>query len=194
VVVLAGGAGRRLGGSAKPTLAVAGRPMVVRVLDAVGGADERVVVGPIGLGFVVPEGVRVVQEEPVGGGPVAGLAAGLAVIRSGRVLVLAADLPLLTRQAVGQLLGELGQHDGAVFFDDAGREQWLCGAWSGEALRKRVDDLAAGGSLAGMSMREFVAPLDVVGVPVGRDGGSQPWYDCDTPAELAGAESELGGG
>jgi hypothetical protein len=43
-------------------------------------------------------------------------------------------------------------------------------------------------------MREFVASLDVVGVPVGGDGGSPPWYDCDTPAELAGAESELGGG
>jgi molybdopterin-guanine dinucleotide biosynthesis protein A len=195
VVVLAGGAGKRLGGSAKPTLPVAGKPMLVRVLEAVSGADECVVVGPPALGSLVAGGVRVVQEEPAGGGPVAGLAAGVAaVVGGGTVVVLAADLPLLTAEAVGQLVGALGQHDGAVFVDRDGRRQWLCGAWSVGALRRRIGEMAGEGPLGGRSMREFVASLDVVGVPVGGDGGSQPWYDCDTPAELAGAESELGGG
>jgi molybdopterin-guanine dinucleotide biosynthesis protein A len=200
VVILAGGAGRRLGGAAKPTLAVAGQPMLVRVLAAVGDAAERVVVGPASLGGLVPPGVRVVREEPPGGGPVAALAAGLAEMAGlaeeaavgtpEPVLVLAADLPLLTRSAVGVLLGALGEHDGAVFVDDHGRLQWLCGAWSGVALRGRLNEIAAAGGLVGRAMRELVTPLRVVGVPVG-GGGLPPWYDCDTPAGLAAAERRL---
>lgn len=194
-VVLAGGAGKRLGGTAKPTLPLAGRPMVARVLAAVDDAVERVVVGPATLAPLVPEGVRVVREDPAGGGPVAGLAAGLAAlvsrqVRGGSVVVLAADLPLLTRAAVGQVLAARGDHDGAVFVDGTGRQQWLCGAWSVGALERRVAGL---GPLTGRSMRELVAPLDVVGVPVTAPG-RPPWYDCDTPADLAAAESELGGG
>lgn len=189
VVILAGGAGRRLGGEAKPTLAVAGRSMLARVLAAVDDAAERVVVGPAALGGVVPGGVRVVQEEPPGGGPVAGLAAGLAALggRSGGVAVLAADLPLLTRAAVQLLLDALGDHDGAVFVDGDGRFQWLCGVWSAAAIEGRLADL---GPVAGRAMREVVAPLRVLGVPV--DGGElPPWYDCDTPAGLAEAERRL---
>jgi len=82
-VILAGGAGRRLGGAAKPTLAVAGHAMLTRVLDAVAGAAERVVVGPPELADALPPGVRLTREEPAGGGPVAALAAGLAALVAG---------------------------------------------------------------------------------------------------------------
>jgi molybdopterin-guanine dinucleotide biosynthesis protein A len=177
--------------------------MVARVLAAAEGAVERVVVGPVSLRALVPAGVRVVQEEPAGGGPVAGLAAGLAALSGSphggmevgdaSVVVLAADLPLLTPAAVGQLLAAVGGRDGAVFVDDRGRQQWLCGAWSVGALGRRIAELAGAGPLAGRSMRELVAPLDVVGVPV-EAGRRPPWYDCDTPAELAEAEIRLGGG
>lgn len=231
VVVLAGGAGRRLGGAAKPTLAVGGEPMLARVLAAASGAAERVVVGPASLNSIVPVGVRVVQEEPAGGGPVAALAAGLAELavrpvrpaeagsaeapgsgsagdpaapgagsgasarrpdgaRLDVVVVLAADLPLLTPEAVGWLVSALVDHDGAVFVDHGGRRQWLCGAWWSAALEERVAALAATGPLGGRAVRELVAPLRVVGVPVD-GGGRPPWYDCDTPAELADAERRL---
>lgn len=250
VVVLAGGAGRRLGGAAKPTLAVGGEPMLSRVLAAVSDAAGRVVVGPASLSSIVPAGVRVVQEEPAGGGPVAALAAGLAELAVGPVrhaepateprsaaeaadgpeprsateaavgpepgsvaeavglgagpvaarrpgkagldvvVVLAADLPLLTSEAVGWLVSAIVDHDGAVFVDDGGRRQWLCGAWWSAALEERLAALAATGPLGGRAMRELVAPLRVVGVPV-EGGGRPPWYDCDTPADLADAERRL---
>jgi molybdopterin-guanine dinucleotide biosynthesis protein A len=45
-VVLAGGAGRRLGGRHKPGITVAGRTLLDHVLDAVAAADRVVVVGP----------------------------------------------------------------------------------------------------------------------------------------------------
>ncbi|MEU8111360.1 NTP transferase domain-containing protein [Micromonospora sp. NPDC048947] len=107
-VVLAGGAARRMGGLDKPALPVGGRPMRDRVLAAVTDATQRVLVG---AADAVPAGVRVVREDPPGGGPVAAAAAGLALLDPDITLValLAADLPLLTRAAIGDLLNHLHQ-------------------------------------------------------------------------------------
>ncbi|MBY8873628.1 NTP transferase domain-containing protein [Micromonospora sp. PLK6-60] len=101
-VVLAGGAARRMGGVDKPARPVGGRPMRDRVLDAVADATPRILVGPPGP---VPPDVWVTREEPPGGGPVAAVAAGLALLppTTATVALLAADLPLLTRDAVGEL-------------------------------------------------------------------------------------------
>ncbi|RAO49643.1 Molybdenum cofactor guanylyltransferase, partial [Micromonospora saelicesensis] len=105
-VVLAGGAARRMGGLDKPALPVGGRPMRDRVLAAVSDATPRVLVG---AADAVPAGVRVVREDPPGGGPVAAAAAGLALLDPdvSVVALLAADLPLLTRAAIGDLLKHL---------------------------------------------------------------------------------------
>jgi molybdopterin-guanine dinucleotide biosynthesis protein A len=187
-MVLAGGSGRRLGGAAKPTLEVAGVPMLASVLRAVADAAPRVVVGPDALAGLLPDGVILTREEPPGGGPVAALWAGLEGMpgSTGAVVVLAADLPLLTRGAVGLLLRSLGaggEHDGAVFVDGTGRRQWLCGAWSIEALTARLRGCAPH---AGRSLRETFGPMRVVEV-VAPAGTPPPWYDCDTAEELAEA-------
>ncbi|MGH3739543.1 MAG: molybdenum cofactor guanylyltransferase, partial [Micromonosporaceae bacterium] len=76
-IVLAGGAARRLGGADKPGLAVAGRSLLSRVLDAVADAYPRIVVGPPRQ---LPGDVILTREQPPGGGPVAALAAGLAAL------------------------------------------------------------------------------------------------------------------
>ena len=66
-LILAGGAGRRLGGRSKPALPVGGAPMLDRVLAAVAGAEVRIVVGPDTL--TLPPGIRRTSERPAGGGP-----------------------------------------------------------------------------------------------------------------------------
>ncbi|WP_328421907.1 NTP transferase domain-containing protein [Micromonospora sp. NBC_00389] len=118
-VVLAGGAARRMGGVDKPALPVGGRPMRDRVLAAVADAAPRVLVGPADA---VPDGVRVTREDPPGGGPVAATAAGLALLDPGTTLValLAADLPLLTRAAIGELLTHLAPRGGTAHLAPAG--------------------------------------------------------------------------
>ncbi|MFF4877439.1 molybdenum cofactor guanylyltransferase [Micromonospora sp. NPDC000668] len=118
-VVLAGGAARRMGGVDKPALPVGGRPMRDRVLAAVADAAPRVLVGPADA---VPDGVRVTREDPPGGGPVAATAAGLALLDPGTTLValLAADLPLLTRAAIGELLTHLAPAGGTAHLAPAG--------------------------------------------------------------------------
>jgi len=90
-IILAGGRGARLGAPSKPDLHVAGRRMLDIALAAAGSANRIVVVGDVD----VPDHVLRTREEPVFGGPVAGLAAGLAALTSPAewLLLLACDLP-----------------------------------------------------------------------------------------------------
>ncbi|MEU5908009.1 NTP transferase domain-containing protein [Micromonospora sp. NPDC047527] len=200
-VVLAGGAARRMGGVDKTALAVGGRSMRDRVLAAVTDAAPRVLVGPAD---VVPVGVRVTREDPPGGGPVAATAAGLALLDPDTALValLAADLPLLTRAAIGELLTHLTaglvasevesgpeQIDGVCFVDTGGRRQSLCGVWRVAALRSGLARLSAerDGSLAGAPVRALLAGLVIREVPWVRSG-PPPWFDCDTDEDVRRAK------
>jgi molybdenum cofactor guanylyltransferase len=201
-VILAGGAGRRLGGAGKPMLAVHGRPMLERVLDAVADADVTIIVGPETL--PLPGGVVRVSEQPPGGGPVAATAAGLAALaeigadadtdpgpggqssRDGQtVALLAADLPFLDARAVTGLRVALTEStvDGVVFVDADGRRQILCGVWRAGPLRAALDRL---GPPAGASMRALLSGLRV-GELADR-AQPPPWYDCDQPDDLLRAE------
>lgn len=185
-LVLAGGAGRRLGGAGKPALPVGGAPMLDRVLAAVAGATVRIVVGPDTL--PVPPGVLRTSERPPGGGPVAAIAAGLPLVATAQVALLAADLPFLTAAAITQLSAGLdGSRDGVVYVDGDGRRQTLCGVWHTAALRGRLRQLESDGPAAGRSLRAMLAGLRVAEV-AHRAAGPPPWYDCDTQAELERAE------
>jgi molybdopterin-guanine dinucleotide biosynthesis protein A len=180
-VVLAGGKAARLGGQAKPQLLVGARSMLAAVLAAVADAEQRVVVGPP---QPVPPGVDVVREQPPGGGPVAALRAGLAVVRADVVAVLAGDLPFLTADLVRALRERL-TGDGVLVVDDTGRDQLLLGVWRTAALRAALP--ATGGPT---SVRRVLAPLAVRRLrPQVPDGEPPPWTDCDTPAELARARA-----
>ncbi len=178
-IVLAGGEGRRLGGVDKPSLLVGSVSMLDRVLLACAAAVVTVVVGPE-RPTVRP--VQWTREDPVGGGPAAGLAAALALVTSEVTLLLAADLPHLTRGFVDLLSQVPDGSDGLVAAFDR-RPQWLCGAWRTTALRAGVGDR----DLAGLPLRAVLEPLRAPWV--GNDLGSwpQPWDDVDTEADLARA-------
>lgn len=172
-VVLAGGAATRLGGVDKPALPVGGRALLDRVLRAVDSAERRIVVGPQ-RATEVP--VTWCREEPPGGGPAAGVAAALPLVRAPWVALLAGDLPFVRGgDLVALRAGALG-HDGAVLVDDAGARQWLLGVWSREAIRRCT--WAAGGS-----MRRQLGGLDVVELRA-PDRADAPWLDCDTTDDL----------
>lgn len=170
-VVLAGGRGSRLGGVDKASIVVDGRTLLDHVLDAVAPARETVVVGP--RKDDVP-GVTWAREDPPGGGPVAGLAAGLSHVTADLVVVLAVDQPGLSRSTVDRLLAAVGDH-GAVLVDDEGRSQWLIGAWRTDALRRALP-----ADPRDVSMRSVLGPLDPVAVTA-RPGEAR---DVDTPRDL----------
>jgi molybdopterin-guanine dinucleotide biosynthesis protein A len=180
-VVLAGGKAARLGGQAKPQLAVGGRPILAAVLDAAADAERRIVVGPA---QPVPPDVVLVREKPPGGGPVAAVRAGLADVRTDVVVVLAGDLPFLTAGIVRGLRERLSG-DGVLVVDGSGRDQYLLGAWRTDALRAATAT-AAGPS----SLRRVLAPLAFSRWrPEVGPGEPPPWLDCDTPADLARARA-----
>ncbi|HEU5160145.1 MAG TPA: NTP transferase domain-containing protein [Streptosporangiaceae bacterium] len=186
-VILAGGAARRLGGADKPGMVVGGRPLIATVAAAVPAAGRVVIVGP-----PRPEvpGAVAVREEPPGSGPVAALRAGLAEVTAPWTVLLAADLPFLRPAHVAALLTEArasGGRAGAVLVDEAGRDQWLAGAWRTVRLRTALS------GYAGAALRGLLAPLDPVrvGLPA---GDRPPWYDCDTTEDLTLARRRVDGG
>lgn len=157
--------------------------MLAAVLEATADAAVRVVVGPP---QPVPDGVRIVREEPPGGGPVAALGAGLAVVDTDVVAVLASDLPFLTADLVRQLRERL-TGDGVLVVDDTGQDQLLLGVWRTAALRAALPERAAHTSL-----RKVLGPLAVRRLrPRMAPGEPAPWTDCDTPAELARARGQV---
>ncbi len=106
-VVLAGGAGRRMGGVDKATLPVGGVTLLDRVLAAARPVCDRlVVVGPTRPTGTA--GVSFVTEAEPGGGPVPAVLAGVAACPGCEiVVVLAVDLPLLTTGDLRRLLAAL---------------------------------------------------------------------------------------
>ncbi|MFE7540034.1 DUF6457 domain-containing protein [Streptomyces platensis] len=199
LVVLAGGAARRLGGADKPALSVGGRPLLDRVLAACPDAATTVVVGP-----ARPTDRAVVHtlEDPPGGGPLAALDAGLRHTTTPTVLVLSADLPFLTAATVRGLLaaatrttdaagpgGSAAPRDGAMLRDASGRDQPLVAAYRAEPLRRALTRIrAAHGSLAGLPLRALLAELVLERVP---DPTATASFDCDTWEDISAARARI---
>ncbi|MFN0282110.1 MAG: molybdenum cofactor guanylyltransferase [Kineosporiaceae bacterium] len=201
VVVLAGGRSRRWNGLDKTAALLAGRPVLCHVVDGVRaafGADVAVVVvGPddhAAADAVGPDDVRWVREDPPGGGPVAGLAAGLAALPADvRVVgVIAGDVPFgapalrrLTRELCGPADADpvdadpvdADRIDAVVGEDPQGRRQPLLGAYRLGPLRAAV----AAGPTAGRPVHAVLDALVVRTAPV----DDRESLDLDTPADLA---------
>lgn len=181
-VVLAGGAGRRMGGTDKPTVPVSGRRLVDLAVGSVRGAGRVVVVGPL---RPLPAGTWWARESPPGGGPVAGLCAGLARVRAPWVAVLAADLPFLTPAVLTLLRTAARGGAGAVLTDPAGRDQLLVGVWRTAALRAAAGTAPAGGR----PLRSLLLALRPARVRLPAvSGTAPPWWDCDTAEDLRRAQ------
>lgn len=187
-IVLAGGAGRRLGRVDKATITIGDRTLLDRALEAVAEASCRVVVGPNRPGNL-PSGVIRTQEQPPGGGPVAAIEAGLAHVANEVLVVLACDMPLITAEVVDELIETLAgftgsQADGALLRDKQGRRQPLAAAYRSTSLRRALTHLPATGDA---SMRELVSGLELVEVPA-PEGSA---VDCDTWESVAACRAEL---
>ena len=179
-VVLTGGTAARMQGADKASIELDGLTLLERALAATTTAIEVVVVGD-----QVPttRPVTWTVEDPRGGGPAAGLLAGLeGFLRPpGVVLALAVDMPRVTPGTFARLLGALEDDpaaDVALLVDAAGRTQPLCGAYRGEALaRARPERLE---DRHGLPMHRLLDPLRVVTVPAVADEAR----DVDTWEDL----------
>ncbi len=182
-VVIAGGRAQRFGAD-KTRALLAGRPLLDHVLAGLPEGLPVVVVGPA---RPTARPVRWTREEPVHGGPVAALAAGLAALEGPGddgvdvVVLLAADAPFATT-AVPRLLAAVAGRAAAVGTDADGRRQWLVSAL-------RVPDLRAvlPPDPAGASLRSVVGALDAVAVAL----ADAEALDVDEPADVDEAARRL---
>ncbi|HEX5225850.1 MAG TPA: molybdenum cofactor guanylyltransferase [Solirubrobacteraceae bacterium] len=144
--VLAGGAGTRLGGS-KPTVPLAGSPLIGYPLRAARAANLDAVV-------VAKPGTRlpalsepVVREPPAPVHPACGALAALRYAQAqahvGAVVLMACDMPFLTPQLLAWLAGL----EGAVIVREGERLQPLVGRYPVDRAVAVAHTLAEGGSL-----------------------------------------------
>ncbi|MFF0266274.1 molybdenum cofactor guanylyltransferase [Kribbella sp. NPDC004536] len=173
-LVLAGGGSTRFGGVDKAMLVLDGVSLLDRVLTATAAAEETVVVGAMRTAY---RPVQWTLEDPPAGGPVAGLAAGLAYGAAPVVVVVSCDLPWITAQDVDQLVNGLGDHDGHGLRDTAGQEQQLAAAYRRTAL---ADAIAQVGDPRDKSVRRTLATLDLAWTEPTRAGDDvDTWADLD---------------
>jgi len=180
-VILSGGSGVRLGGVDKASIEIDGLTLLEHAITSTAAAQEVVVVGPE---LPTTRPVTWTREEPPGGGPAAGLLAGVDALveRPGLVCVLAVDMPRFSARTLGRLVDVLAAEgadtDAVCLVDDENRKQWLAAVYRYDALvAARPDDRSAE---HGLSIRRLMMPLRIVGVPAEADEAR----DVDTWADL----------
>lgn len=157
-VILAGGAGERLGGVSKADLLIGDERLLDTVLRSVEGARTRVVVGEVD----VPYWVLLTMEDPPGGGPAAAVEAGLDAVTEPAewTVLLACDLPGAVA-AVAELLGAVDEADladGFCLVHADGTPQWLYGIYRTASLRVAFDRFEESRHL---SLRRLLAECDL---------------------------------
>ena len=144
----------RLQGADKASIEISGQTLLEHSLAALDELAETVVVGEW---LPTSRPVNFTREDPVGGGPAAGLLAGVDgfVSQPQIVVTLAVDMPFVTRATVFRLLASLLASpglDGVLL----GERQYLCAAYRTQSLLAAAHEVA---SLNGCSMRALVADL-----------------------------------
>ena len=193
-LVLAGGTGERLGGASKADLDVGSRLLdVVLAGLAPHVSGAAVVVAPPGV--PVPDGVARTMEEPPGGGPLAGIGAGLDFLtgRAGaagddRVVVCSVDSPGAGALADRLSAVVLAPHEAGAAIVGGDPEPYT--QYLQAVYRARDGARAALGGLHGVGVRRVLG-----GLVLRRVGA--PWSECrdvDTREDLQWWRARLRGG
>ena len=177
IIVLSGGTSARFG-SDKSSAIIGGQTLIARILSSIPAEFEIIVVGA----DPVVQGVRYVcvQENPLGGGPVAGFKAGLDVCTSEVIALTATDMPFAMGHIINLLNSMTPQDDAVMYVDSAGFNQPLAAVYRVSAVEKSLVKL---GDVHGQSMRNLVSQLQVREIQMSSEI-TQALIDIDTQADL----------
>jgi len=182
-IVLAGGRSTRMGVD-KASVRVGGRRLLDRVLSVLADLFDDVVVVGRGPDALAPAGVRFVEDETPGLGPLGGLHTGLGVIRNPRALTVGCDMPFLTAEVVHELLEQDGAADATVAHLE-GRAQPLLAVYA-RRVRPTVARLLASND---RSLMALLRTLNVHYVDI--QAHSRACLSINTPEDLRQAEHIL---
>jgi molybdopterin-guanine dinucleotide biosynthesis protein A len=180
-LILAGGAGSRLGGVDKAFINLAGRPLLAHLLARLVPQTKTIAISANGaLARFAAFGLPVLPDGTLAGkGPLAGVAAGLAWAAgqgANALLTVPVDTPFIPADLAANL------HPAPAVAAWQGRQHHLVATWPVTTLSVLLNFLAAPGeykvrgalALCGARQVAFTAPQD-------------PFLNINTPAELAAA-------
>jgi molybdopterin-guanine dinucleotide biosynthesis protein A len=184
-LILAGGAGTRLGGADKAFLRLAGQPLISHLLTRLAPQAARMAVSANGdPARFQPYGLPVLADGVLAGkGPLAGVAAGLAwaaSIGADALFTIPVDTPFIPADVIARLAPAPAA---AVW---QGRQHHLVALWPVGFLPALLDFLAAPGAYKVRDALALAAARQVA-----FEGGQDPFLNINTPEDLAVAERLL---
>jgi molybdopterin-guanine dinucleotide biosynthesis protein A len=185
VIILAGGAGSRMGGN-KPLRVLAGKTLLARAIETARSWSNEVAIAVRRTDEVEARDVCLLCDPPGLEGPLAGLASALRLGKE-MVLTIPCDAPLLPDDLPERLAAALPGH-AAALASSGGQVHPVCGLWRLDALAQ-VRGYAASGrrSLIGFAERVGFVPVEWPSEPV------DPFFNINSPEDLAAAERLLRG-
>lgn len=186
-IILAGGLASRLGGE-KALRALRGRTLLQIALETAAPLCAQRIVACGNRDYELPKGVLSAPDDPshAGCGPLAGIAAGLALAEHDLVLVLACDLPHVTPDLARALLDALDTAD-CAWCRHSADEPLLAALRRKPALAAVSAALAAGRNKV-MPVWQSLKSLTLMG-PALQAFGNPAWLfaNVNTPDDLASA-------
>lgn len=203
-VVLAGGAGRRMG-RPKAEVALHGQRLVDRAVHILARWCSPIVVvtrpevplettGPV-RGPVASGSPAICHDRPGWSGPLGALATGLAALGTEQVIVLACDLPLAgpaVEALAAWAMGEDPDVQAVVTVDGAGRLQGLCARYRRGAVLRIAEELLGGGERRLGALLDELHPL-LITFPGDELTNVNTWADLDRVTRRADRPSPPGG-
>jgi len=183
-IILAGGKNTRMGGADKAFLTVSGQTVFARTLDLLRHCFPQVVVVSNRPQKYAGFDVEVTSDEFPGRGPLAGIHAGLGVIRQPYAFVVACDMPFLRVEPIAFLTRRLTAQDAVIPCWDGDIEPLHAIYASG--LRRHMAAALRGGVYA---IREFLPTIraEYVAEALMReiDGVDESFRNVNTPEDAA---------
>lgn len=132
-LILAGGAGTRMGGKNKALLRLADQTFFQRLQIVLADFEEKLI-SVKDASWTENTGFTAICDENPGCGPMEGLRRALSCCKSDSLLVVACDMPLITPQFVKALVHAAEGHDALICCDRTGGLHPLCGVYNKSCL------------------------------------------------------------
>ncbi len=183
-IIVAGGKNSRMGGADKAFLTVEGQTVFTRTLALFRRCFPQVVVVTNQPGKYAAFEVEVTRDEFPGQGPLAGIHAGLRLVRFPFTFVVACDMPFLRVEPIAFLVDRVSTQDAVIPWWDGDIEPLH--AVYATALRPRMERALAAGVSA---IRAFLPEIEAEYVPESAmrtvDGADESFRNVNTPEEAA---------
>ena len=200
MAILTGGRARRFGGRDKASLVVGGRTIIERQVGAVFGLTPELLIvvrdAAAAAGFEAELGrtptARGLVDLIPGAGPLGGIYTAAISARTEQVLVLACDMPFVTRSFLEHLIGTAERTGAGAMVPSTPRGlEPLCAVYGRRATELAEQQIASGD----LRLTTLLNALDAQLIPAGeiaafdRDGSL--FFNVNTPDDYAAAVAKV---